>query len=315
MTQNTTKVVLKNAGDWFAWYRELQANAIAYHVWKFIEPSGTDTLEPPRRPTINDVLQEATPAAPPNTHSTTARTVTTKDEAEDATELPLAASSSTALPAVPATQQDASRGTARKLTPSSSMTSRASAATARRKTKLTVDQKRFLNELHRKYSYDLDDYCVLKEGLASVTSWMKQTVSKKLKALVQPGTLIRERVAIYKAHLARPVHVETEEARVKYRRALHSTASMDPSNWYSRWLKAYTDAVRFGICEIDGTTAIFDFIHAVAVWYPFWSESTKLFIMETQLSGGKPFEGTLKQVSRCYHQYLMAKQRAKELTR
>ena len=238
------RIILATPADWTPWYEQLQRHASALSVWEYVDPDGHKELVVPKRPTFESALDEAF------------------------AEL---------LREYEATQQ-------RSQTVGNSQAAPESPQRPTRPLFLSADQKKILDEKREDWKLADREYTRTLASYNKVVESVNETVSSSWMALTPATGTLRAIVQELKRQVAPTITVELSGIRTEYREALQTSRSMKVDPWYQRWERARKMAAKHNLSEIAGTNAIEDFLDAVEVFLPDFTNYQKIRLIELSFS-------------------------------
>ncbi|KAK3369510.1 heterokaryon incompatibility protein-domain-containing protein [Lasiosphaeria ovina] len=134
------------------------------------------------------------------------------------------------------------------------------------------------------------DYKAYKEQRAlirEVKEWIRTSTAATYANPAEPEDATLKAI-VKKLHslVSISTEVEVERARQAYRAVLKKpNKSISPAKWLLQWQKAYSEAVRLDICEIEGTLALKDFARAVGLYDPSWMSIMMMDTVKAELAG------------------------------
>lgn len=138
-------------------------------------------------------------------------------------------------------------------------------------TDLTDKQWMHLTRLQSEYRVKLATFANRQRGYAELAVWVRSTVDKSYLGNTTSKSDLRTMVRDLKSSLAPSDDEQKEEARLRYRQVLAQTKRVKPEDWLVAWTKARLEGEKQRIAELEGQSALNDFLTAASAFDATWA--------------------------------------------
>ncbi|OAQ57664.1 hypothetical protein VFPBJ_11737 [Purpureocillium lilacinum] len=142
-----------------------------------------------------------------------------------------------------------------------------------------------LGRLQAEYKVKLAAFANRQRAYAELAIWVRSTVDKAYLGNTTSKSDLRTIVRDLKSSLAPSEDEQKEEARLRYRQVLVQTKRIKPEDWLVVWNKAKLEGEKHKIAELDGQSAVNDFLAAVSAFDATWASQQKVQIMNSRKFG------------------------------
>ncbi|KAJ4168379.1 hypothetical protein NW754_002251 [Fusarium falciforme] len=170
-------------------------------------------------------------------------------------------------------------------------------------TDLTDGQWIRLTRLQSEYKVKLATFANRQRAYAELAVWVRSTVDKTYLGNTTSKSDLRTIVRDLKSSLAPSEDEQKEEARLRYRQVLAQTKRVKPEDWLVAWNKAKLEGERHKIAELEGQSALNDFLTAVSAFDATWASQQKVQIMNNKKFGLK-MDVTLRALGELFHEHV-----------
>ncbi|KID83774.1 reverse transcriptase family protein [Metarhizium guizhouense ARSEF 977] len=179
-------------------------------------------------------------------------------------------------------------------------------------TDLTDKQWMYLTRLQSEYRVKLATFANRQRGYAELAVWVRSTVDKSYLGNTTSKSDLRTMVRDLKSSLAPSEDEQKEEARLRYRQVLAQTKRVKPEDWLVAWNKAKLEGERQKIAELEGQSALNDFLTAASAFDATWASQQKVQIMTSKKFGFK-MDVTLRALGELFHEQVRSTRMAGKL--
>ncbi|KAJ6436334.1 reverse transcriptase family protein [Purpureocillium lavendulum] len=168
---------------------------------------------------------------------------------------------------------------------------------------LTDAQWTRLGRLQSEYKVKLATFANRERAYAELAIWVRSTVDKTYLGNTTSKSDLRTIVRDLKSSLAPSEDEQKEEARLRYRQVLTQTKRVKPEDWLVVWNKAKLEGEKHKIAELEGQSAVNDFLTAVSAFDATWASQQKVQIMNSKKFGLK-MDVTLRALGELFHEHI-----------
>ncbi|KAM4061834.1 reverse transcriptase (RNA-dependent DNA polymerase) [Hirsutella rhossiliensis] len=158
-----------------------------------------------------------------------------------------------------------------------------------------------LTRLQSEYKVKLATFANRQRAYAELAVWVRSTVDKTYLGNTTSKSDLRVIVRDLKSSLAPSEDEQKEEARLRYRQVLTQTKRVKPEDWLVAWNKAKLEGERHKIAELEGQSALNDFLTATSAFDATWASQQKVHIMNSKKFGLK-IDVTLRALGELFHE-------------
>jgi hypothetical protein len=170
-----------------------------------------------------------------------------------------------------------------------------------------------LTRLQSEYRVKLATFANRQRAYAELAVWVRSTVDKSYLGNTTSRSDLRSMVRDLKSSLAPSEDEQKEEARLRYRQVLAQTKRVKPEDWLVTWNKAKLEGEKQKIAELEGQSAINDFLAAVSAFDATWASQQKIQIMNSKKFGFK-MDVTLRALGELFHEQVRSTRMAGKLS-
>lgn len=178
---------------------------------------------------------------------------------------------------------------------------------------LTDKQWIQLTRIQSEYRVKLATFANRQRGYAELAVWVRSTVDKSYLGNTTSKSDLRIMVRDLKSSLAPSEDEQKEEARLRYRQVLAQTKRVKPEDWLVAWNKAKLEGERHKIAELEGQSALNDFLTAASAFDATWASQQKVQIMNSKKFGFK-MDVTLRALGELFHEQVRSTRMAGKFT-
>ncbi|KJZ68175.1 hypothetical protein HIM_11928 [Hirsutella minnesotensis 3608] len=180
-------------------------------------------------------------------------------------------------------------------------------------TDLTDGQWTRLTRLQSEYKVKLATFANRQRAYAELAVWVRSTVDKTYLGNTTSKSDLRTIVRDLKSSLAPSEDEQKEEARLRYRQVLTQTKRVKPEDWLVAWNKAKLDGERHKIAELEGQSALNDFLTATSAFDATWASQQKVQIMNSKKFGLK-IDVTLRALGELFQEQVRSTRMSSKLS-
>ncbi|OAQ57833.1 integrase core domain-containing protein [Purpureocillium lilacinum] len=170
-----------------------------------------------------------------------------------------------------------------------------------------------LGRLQAEYKVKLAAFANRQRAYAELAIWVRSTVDKAYLGNTTSKSDLRTIVRDLKSSLAPSEDEQKEEARLRYRQVLVQTKRIKPEDWLVVWNKAKLEGEKHKIAELDGQSAVNDFLAAVSAFDATWASQQKVQIMNSR-KFGLNMDVTLRALGELFHEHVRSSRVSSRLT-
>ncbi|KAL3955856.1 hypothetical protein ACCO45_009875 [Purpureocillium lilacinum] len=160
-----------------------------------------------------------------------------------------------------------------------------------------------LGRLQAEYKVKLATFANRQRAYTELAIWVRSTVDKAYLGNTTSKSDLRTIVRDLKSSLAPSEDEQKEDARLRYRQVLLQTKRIKPEDWLVVWNKAKLEGEKHKIAELEGQSAINDFLTAVTTFDATWASQQKVQIMNSKKFGLK-MDVNLRALGELFHEHV-----------
>jgi len=130
-----------------------------------------------------------------------------------------------------------------------------------------------LDRQHAQYKVKMVTYTAHQRAYAELAAWVRSTVDRDYLGNTSSDDDLRVIVQELKSSIAPAKSEQVQEARFNYRQVLAQTKRVKAESWLVAWNKARLQGEKLGIPELQGSTAIDDFLMATSAFDSAWAKN------------------------------------------
>ncbi|KAJ6436283.1 integrase core domain-containing protein [Purpureocillium lavendulum] len=177
---------------------------------------------------------------------------------------------------------------------------------------LTDAQWTRLGRLQSEYKVKLATFANRQRAYAELAIWVRSTVDKAYLGNTTSKSDLRTIVRDLKSSLAPSEDEQKEEARLRCRQVLTQTKRVKPEDWLVVWNKAKLEGEKHKIAELEGQSAVNDFLTAVSAFDATWASQQKVQIMNSKKFGLK-MDVTIRALGELFHEHVRSSRASSRL--